>query len=61
MTQAQIDEVMRLASVMATRRVRAFAVSQASYRGNESLVRCEILVAEAKAALLKALHDASPS
>ncbi len=33
---AAIDEVMRLASVMAMKRVRRFAVLQPSYRGPES-------------------------
>lgn len=52
-----VDEIMRLASVLATRRVRAFAVLQKNYRGNESPERIAAQVAEATAALRAAVES----
>lgn len=53
-----IDEIMRLASVYATRRVRQYAVMQPNYRGPESEDKMGQKVAEAREALRKAVEAA---
>jgi hypothetical protein len=53
----EAQNVLRLANVLATRRVRRYAITQASYRGSESEIVVERAVEEARTALEAAVEE----
>jgi RNase H-fold protein (predicted Holliday junction resolvase) len=54
----QVENIMRLASLLATARVRRYAVGLPNYRGIENPLSTEARVEKATAELRKAVHEA---
>lgn len=61
MSDPRVTEIMRLASVLATAKVRRFACNQPNYRGNETYEQTTRNVEKAEAELRAAVEAACGS